>query len=268
MSPKTLSVTSDRGVVKVVIDNPPVNVLSLPMMGELTTLLASLRQDESARVVVFESADPEFFLAHVDFTLVDEENTDVGGTDGLNVFQALSEALRTLPQVTIVKLTGMARGGGAEFVVAADLSFAAIGSAGLGQIEAVGGIVPGGGGTQYLLDRVGRNRALEIVLGADLFDAETAERYGWINRALPADQIDAFVERIARNIADLPEGTIAAAKKALPPKDLSAGMRIEHEAWMGQFMKPVAEKLIRGGLAAGAQTREGERRLEDLLRSL
>lgn len=268
MSPKTLRVTSDRGVVTVVFDNPPVNVLSLPMMGELTTLLASLRQDENARVVVFESADPEFFLAHVDFTLVDEENADVGGTDGLNVFQALSEALRTLPQVTIVKLTGMARGGGAEFVVAADLSFAAIGSAGLGQIEAVGGIVPGGGGTQYLLDRVGRNRALEIVLGADLFDAQTAERYGWINRALPADRIDAFVERIARNIADLPEGTIAAAKSALPPNDLSAGLQIEHKAWASQFVKPAAEKLIRGGLAAGAQTREGERHLEDLLRSL
>jgi len=268
VSHKTLHVTSDRGVVTVVIDNPPVNVLSLAMMGELTALFASLRQDEDARVVVFESAAPEFFLAHVDFTLVDEENADLGGTDGPNIFQALSEALRTLPQVTIVKLTGMARGGGAEFVVAADLSFAAIGTAGLGQIEALGGIVPGGGGTQYLRNRVGRNRALEIVLGADLFDAQTAERYGWINRALPAEAIDAFVERIARNIADLPEGTIAAAKRALPPDDLSAGMLIEHAAWADQFVKPAAEKLIRGGLAAGAQTREGERRLEELMRLL
>ena len=268
MSQKTLQVTKDRGVVNVVIDNPPVNVLSLPMMSELMTLLASLRRDEDARVVVFESLDPEFFLAHVDFTLVDEENADVGGIDGLNVFQALNEALRTLPQLTIVKLTGMARGGGAEFVVAADLSFAATGTAGLGQIEAVGGIVPGGGGTQYLLNRVGRNRALEIVLGGDLFDAQTAERYGGINRALPADEIDAFVERIARNIADLPEGTIAAVKKALPPSDLSAGMRVEHEAWASQFVKPQAEKLIRAGLAAGVQTREGERRLEELMRSL
>jgi enoyl-CoA hydratase/carnithine racemase len=272
VSQPTLQVTRDRGVVRVVISNPPVNVLSLPLLGELVTLLSTLREDEDARVVIFESADPEFFLAHVDFTLVDDESAKgdptAGAPEGLNVFQAVGEALRTLPQVTIVKLTGLARGGGAEFVAAADLSFAAIGTAGLGQIEAIGGIVPGGGGTQYLLNRVGRNRALEIVLGADLFDAKTAERYGWINRALPADEIDAFVDRIARNIADLTEGTIAAAKHALPPDDLAAGMLREHQAWAGQFVKPAAEKLIRGGLAAGAQTREGERDLEGLMRSL
>ncbi|MFD0657114.1 enoyl-CoA hydratase/isomerase family protein [Thermocatellispora tengchongensis] len=264
--------TRDRGVVTVVIDNPPVNVLSLAMMADLMTLLTTLREDETAKVVVFESADPEFFIAHVDMTLVDDEEAaadpTAGAPAGLNVFQALGEALRTQPQVTIVKLAGMARGGGAEFVAAADMSFAAIGRAGLGQMEVLGGIVPGGGGTQYLLDRAGRNRALEIVLGADLFDAQTAERYGWVNRALPADEIDAFVDRLARNIADLPDGTIAAVKSALPPQDMAAGMLREHEAWASQFARPAAEKLLRGALAAGAQTRDGERRLEQLLRSV
>jgi len=268
----TLRVTGDRGVLRVVIDNPPVNVLGLTLMGDLAALLEGVREDADTQVVVFESADPEFFLAHVDFTLVDDENATAdptaGAPAGLNVFQALGEALRTLPQVTIVKLAGLARGGGAEFVTAADLSFGAIGRAGLGQIEALGGIVPGGGGTQYLLNRVGRNRALEIVLGADLFDARTAERYGWINRAVPADEIDTFVDRIARNIADLPDGTIAAAKQALPPQDLAAGMLREHEAWAGQFAKPAAETALRGGLAAGAQTREGERNLEEVMRSV
>ncbi|GLY31867.1 enoyl-CoA hydratase/isomerase family protein [Kineosporia sp. NBRC 101731] len=270
-TPETLHITRESGVMRVVIDNPPVNVLSLALMAELRTLLAGLPEDADTRVVVFESADPEFFLAHVDFTLVDDPaagDPTAGAPAGLNVFQALGEALRALPQVSIVKLTGLARGGGAEFVAAADLSFAAIGRAGLGQIEALGGIVPGGGGTQYLRDRVSRSRALEIVLGADLFDAETAERYGWVNRAVPAGEIDAFVDRIARNIANLPEGTIAAAKSALPPADLSAGMLLEHAAWASQFVKPAAEKLIRGGLAAGVQTREGERRLEDLMRAL
>jgi enoyl-CoA hydratase/carnithine racemase len=100
------------------------------------------------------------------------------------------ELLRHQPQVTIVKLAGMARGGGAEFVVAADMAFAAIGRGGIGQIEALMGIVPGGGGTQYLASRIGRNRALEAVLGADLHDAQTAERYGWVNRAVPADELD------------------------------------------------------------------------------
>ncbi|WP_199440887.1 enoyl-CoA hydratase/isomerase family protein [Umezawaea beigongshangensis] len=266
----TLRVTRDRGVVVVGIDNPPVNVLDLRTMTGLMTLLASLREDDTARVVVFESANPEFFIAHVDMTLVDDENADPtsGAPEGLNVFQALGEAVRTLPQVTIVKLAGLARGGGAEFVAAADMSFAAIGRAGLGQVEALSGIVPGGGGTQYPLARTGRNRALEIVLGADLFDAETAERCGWVNRALPADEIDAFVDRLARNVADLPDGTIGAVKHALPPGDLSAGMLREHEAWAGRFAGPAAEKLFRGALAAGAQTPDGERHLEDLLRSV
>ncbi|MEV4086260.1 enoyl-CoA hydratase-related protein, partial [Nonomuraea fuscirosea] len=95
----TLRVTSDRGVVRVVIDNPPVNVLSLAMMTDLMTLLATLREDRTAKVIVFESADPEFFIAHVDMTLVDDDedaaaDPTAGAPAGLNVFQALGEALR------------------------------------------------------------------------------------------------------------------------------------------------------------------------------
>jgi enoyl-CoA hydratase/carnithine racemase len=128
------------------------------------------------------------------------------------------------------------------------------------------GIIPGGAATQYLGHRLGRNRALEAVLGADLFDAETAERYGWINRALPADQIDTFVEMLAKNIATLPEGVIEATKKVLPPADLRPGLAIENRAWADLFIRPAAEQLIRGGLRDGAQTREGEKHLEALLR--
>jgi enoyl-CoA hydratase/carnithine racemase len=148
------------------------------------------------------------------------------------------------------------------------MAFAAEGRAGLAQCEALMGITPGGGATQYLSGRMTRGRALEVILGADLIDATTAERYGWINRALPAAELDGFVDRLARNIAALPEGVIAAAKKAVPPVDLREGFRREHEAWAGLFERPAAEKLIRGGLKAGAQTRHGERNLEGLLRAL
>jgi enoyl-CoA hydratase/carnithine racemase len=113
-----------------------------------------------------------------------------------------------------------------------------------------------------------RGRALEVILAADLVDAMTAERYGWINRALPASELDSFVERLARNIAALPVDVVAAAKRALPPKNLREGFQREHEAWAGLFERPAAEKLIRGGLKAGAQTKEGERNLEGLLRAL
>jgi enoyl-CoA hydratase/carnithine racemase len=241
-------------------------------MTELRQVLVAVADDPSVRVIVFDSADPDFFVAHVDMALIDEPHAfDELARDapaGLNVFQAFGETLRHQPQVTIVKLAGLARGGGAEFVAAADMSFAAVGPAGLGQVEALMGIVPGGGGTQYVADRMGRARALEVVLGADLFDAETAASYGWINRALPAGELDAFVDRLAIQIAALPPGVIAAAKRALPPNDLGAGLARENDAWAGLFVLPAAERLIRGGLAHGAQTREGERRLEALLREL
>ncbi|WP_280443976.1 enoyl-CoA hydratase/isomerase family protein [Nocardia brasiliensis] len=268
----TLRVRRVAGIAYVTLDNPPVNVLNVALMSDLRNLLAAVRDDDSVRVIVFDSADPEFFIAHVDMSLVDTPDAfaelEAGLPDGVNVFQALGETLRHQPQVTIVKLAGLARGGGAEFVAAADMTFAAIGRAGIGQIEALMGIVPGGGGTQYLTARVGRHRALEAVLGAELFDAETAQRYGWINRAVPADELDDLVDRLARNIAALPDGVIAAAKRAVAPEDLGAGLLREHHAWAGTFARPAAERLIRGGMANGAQTRAGERDLEGLLRGL
>jgi enoyl-CoA hydratase/carnithine racemase len=270
--PSRIRVSTRDGVAQVVIDNPPVNVMDVGLMSELVQFLAMVHDDPTVRVIVFESANPDIFVAHVDMSLIDAPDAFDALARQLpdlsNVFQAFAETLRRQPQVTIVKLKGLARGGGAEFVAAADLSFASIGQAGLAQCEALMGIIPGGAGTQLLLDRMTRGRALEIVLGADLFDAQTAERYGWINRALPADEIDAFVDRLARNIAALPEGVIAAAKQALPTSQLADGLKREHDAWAELFARPAAEALIRGGLRVGAQTLQGERDLEALLRSL
>jgi enoyl-CoA hydratase/carnithine racemase len=268
----TLRVKSEAGIVHVTLDNPPVNVLSIALMTELRDLLTALRDDESVRVIVFDSANPEFFIAHVDMTIGEQMDAlgelAMSAPEGVNVFQAVGELLRHQPQVTIVKLAGIARGGGAEFVAAADMAFAAIGRSGIGQIEALMGIVPGGGGTQYLANRIGRNRALEVVLSADLYDAETAERYGWINRALPADELDDFVDRLAHNIATLPDGVVEAAKSAIIPESLAEGLLRENDAWAGQIFRPAADQLIRDGLAHGAQTPDGERDLEGLLRRL
>lgn len=267
-----LSISHDAGVSTITINNPPVNVLDVSLMSELGRFLVSVRDDPNTRVLVFQSANPDFFIAHVDMTLIDEphafDELARDAPEGLNPFQAFGEFLRAQPQVTIVKLAGLARGGGAEFVAAADMAFAAEGLAGLAQCEALMGITPGGGATQYLTSRMTRGRALEVVLGAELIDAATAERYGWINRALPAGELDDFVDRLAHNIAALPEGVIAAAKKAMPAPDLREGFYREHDAWAGLFERPAAEKLIRGGLKAGAQTRDGERNLEDLMRGL
>ncbi|MFI0242635.1 enoyl-CoA hydratase/isomerase family protein [Streptomyces sp. NPDC016845] len=268
----TLRVSGENGVTRIVLDNPPVNALGTTMMRELRSVLTNLKEDSSARVVVFSSADPEFFIAHVDMRVGEERDTlqelAVSAPADVNVFQAIGELIRHQPQVTIVKLAGKARGGGAEFVAAADMAFAAVETAGLGQIEALMGIVPGGGGTQYLRDRVGRNRALEVILTADLFDAETAASYGWINRALPADELDEYVDRVARNIAALPDGIIEAAKHSLPADDFTEGLQRENDAWASTLSLPAAQRLMREGLQEGAQTPAGERDLEGLMRSV
>ncbi|HEX7301928.1 enoyl-CoA hydratase/isomerase family protein [Lentzea sp.] len=268
----TLRTSTDDGVLTVVFDNPPVNALGATTMRELRDLLKGLESDDSVKVVVFESANPEFFLAHVDIDVLDQreelEALAASAPEGVNVFQAVGEQIRHQPQVTIVKLAGKARGGGAEVVAAADLAFAAEETAGLGQIEALMGITPGGGGTQYLREKAGRNRALELVLTGDLVDARTAAAYGWVNRAVPAAELDEHVRRVARNIAALADGVVAAAKRALPPTGFGAGLVTENDAWASLVTRPAAQRLLSGAMAAGAQTVEGERDLEALLRGV
>lgn len=184
------------------------------------------------------------------------------------MFQAIGELLREQPQVTIVKLAGKARGGGAEFVAAADMAFAATETAGIGQIETLMGIVPSGGGTQYLLERVGRNRALEVVLTGELYDATTAAGYGWINRAVPAADLDAVVDAIAHNIAGLAAGVVRGAKEVLTPTRPQQGYHREETAWSALIAAPAARTLMSEALQRGAQTPEGEADLEHLMRSI
>jgi enoyl-CoA hydratase/carnithine racemase len=266
----TLHVRRDGKVLRVTLDNPPVNALSAYVMQDLRNLLLALREDESIAVIVFDSANPEYFIAHVDMNLGDQ--MDILGElaaqtpDGVNVFQAVGELLRQQPQVTIVKLRGTARGGGAEFVAAADMAFAARETAQLGQIEVLMGIIPAGGGTQYLAERMGRSRALELVLTGDAVDADTAAAYGWINRAFPDAELDAFVDRLAENIGSLADGVAAAVKRILAPEIPVTGYGQEETEWGALISRPAAGHLMSQSLMQGAQTIEGERDLEGLLR--
>ncbi|MBC8152695.1 MAG: enoyl-CoA hydratase/isomerase family protein [Bacteroidetes bacterium] len=157
-----LHVVINAGVAQVTINHPPVNVLGVTLITELGRFAAAVRYDEQVRVVVLQSADPEFFVAHVDMELVNHPDAfeQLRATDyelsSLNLFQQLHERWRTLPQVTIAKISGLARCGGNELVMALDMRFAARGRTGLAQSEVLMGIIPGGGGTQYLTRLVGR----------------------------------------------------------------------------------------------------------------
>jgi enoyl-CoA hydratase/carnithine racemase len=268
----TLHLSIADGIAEIVLDNPPVNVISAVMMKELDSVLGEFRGDDAVRVIVFSSANPDFFLAHVDMHILDQEDVlselAAATSNGVNVFQAVGELLRNQPQAIIVKLAGKARGGGAEFVAAADMVFAATETAGIGQIESLMGIVPSGGGTQYLLERVGRNRALEIVLTGDLYDATTAAAYGWINRAVPAAELDEFVDRLAHTIAALPDGVALRAKEVFSPVRPLEGYAREETAWSSLIEGPIARRLMSRALELGAQTPQGEADLEQLMRSV
>lgn len=271
------------GVAVVTIDNPPLNLSDATLLPSLRRFVAAVRGDENVRVIVFDSADPDLFIAHGDMEFVTDPEVMAAAVaatiavdpeadfpEGLNLMQVVHEEVRSLPQVTIGKLAGLARGGGNEFFMALDMRFAAIGKSGQAQPEVKLGIMPGGGGTQYLTSLVGRSRALEIILGAQLVDAELAERYGLVNRAVPADEIDRFVDTLARGIGALPPEIVAAVKGAVTAA--AAPVTTEKLAIENSMLLPLftsdAATIAHKLLAAGMQTREGERNLEALLAAL
>jgi enoyl-CoA hydratase/carnithine racemase len=258
---KLLKTTVDRGVATVLIDNPPINLFDMPMIEEMIRLGHELEADDDVRVVIFESADPDFFIAHVDITLI--QQLPEAGSDRpttLSFFHEMLEKFRTMPKVTIGKITGRARGGGSELLLALDMRFASYGAV-LNQPEVAIGIIPGGGGSARLPRLVGRGRALEIVLGCEDITAEVAERYGYINRALPPEELSPFVERLAHRIASFPAEAIALAKSAV---DSGEGMTtpealLEEEHCLNQAL---ATQAARDGMQKfmelGGQTREVE----------
>ncbi|MGH8983068.1 MAG: enoyl-CoA hydratase/isomerase family protein [Acidimicrobiia bacterium] len=258
---EALSVEVDAGVAFVTLDHPPVNLLDATMIGDLWSVANRFADDDTARVVVVRSADTEFFVAHADLRLIQQLPRDVTerGTE-LAVIHQLMERWRTLPQVTIAQIDGRARGGGSEFVLSLDLRFAARGRAVLSQPEVSVGIIPGGGGTQRLPHLVGRGRALEIVLGCADFDADTAERYGWVNRALAPEELGPFVERLARRMEAFPPDAVRRAKLAVDAAMPGNDAGLIEEAY--QFNRTLADAELDArmerALALGAQTREGE----------
>jgi enoyl-CoA hydratase/carnithine racemase len=256
-----LRVCTEAGVATVTIDHPPINLLDAALIRDLAQVGVDLEADPNLRVVVFESANSDFFIAHVDVALIQALPTEVGPKPTeLSFFHQMVERFRTLPQVTIGKIEGRARGGGSEFLLSLDLRFGSIGRAVLAQPEVALGIIPGGSGTQRLPRLVGRGRALEIILGCEDFDAELAERYGYINRALPAGDLSSFVDRLARRIASFPPEAIALAKASVDAAELPTreGLLEEAHAFQRSLATPAARERMAAFLAAGGQTPEME----------
>ena len=190
----------------ITFNNPPINMFVPATIVELGALMTDLEADPSVKVVVFQSANPEFFVAHLDVAKAAER------PEVLGLWRDLVLRLVSMPVVSIAKVRGRTRGIGNEFVLACDMRFASRQGALFGQPEIGVGLIPGGGALEWLPRLVGRSRALEIVLSADDFDADIAERYGWVNRTLDDEDLDAFVDALVRRLASFDRETLGAAK--------------------------------------------------------
>jgi enoyl-CoA hydratase/carnithine racemase len=208
----TLTVTKHSPTYwRVTLNNPPINLYDQQFVEHLQALTEQLENDDEVNIVVFDSADPDYFIAHIDLTGIDKFSLEPGPT-GLAPWPDLVSRWQNASFVTVGLLRGRARGVGSEFLQALDIRFASREKAVLSQIEVGTGVIPGGGGLERLPLLIGRARALEVIIGADDFDADTAALYGWVNRAIPDVEIEGFVERFATRVASFDHKLIAAVK--------------------------------------------------------
>ena len=255
----------EAGVAVVTIDHPPINLMTLDVFIDLARAVERLAGDDDVRALVLRSADPDWFIAHFDVEAILSFPTDQPQPTELNGFHAMCEQLRTMPKPTIAQIAGRVGGGGSEVALSCDMRFATPGAV-FSQPEVALGILPGGSGTVRLPRLIGRSRALEVILGCDDVDAATAERWGWINRVIPDDDITTFVDRLAGRIASFPAHAVGAAKASVVRSEIDVVDQLlgEGAAFNATLAEPSAQSAMRRFLDLGGQTPEGERRLGDL----
>jgi enoyl-CoA hydratase/carnithine racemase len=266
----TLATRREGAVLFAEIDAPPMNLLGPELVHDLVSLIRSTEADDGVRVVVFTSADPDYFISHVDITRVPQYRAEAAVLTGEASIASLFRHLSASRLVTIAQIEGRVRGAGSEFVLACDLRFAARESAIFAQFESAFGQIPGGGGTQYLTRLMGRARALEVLLSADDYDADLAERYGWINRAVPAGDVARFVHALAHRIANFPPAGHTAIKDRINAITLAPAddFRRDSDLFAEQVKSDETQSLIRAAMQRGFQTREAELDLGGMVEAL
>jgi enoyl-CoA hydratase/carnithine racemase len=257
---ETLQVRREGAVSFVTLSAPPMNLLGTELVRDLVSLIRDAEADHEMRVLVFRSADPDYFISHVDVTRIKEYREEAARLVGEPSIGLLFRHLSASRLVSIAQIEGRVRAAGSEFVLACDMRFAARESAVFAQFEAAFGAIPGAGGVQHLARLMGRGRALEVLLSVDDFDADVAERYGWINRALPRSELGGFVDALARRIAGLPAAGLAAIKEAVNAIELAPveAFRGDSQRFLEGMRDPEAQRRIGAALARGFQTREAE----------
>ena len=267
---ETLTAHIDGAVLFAEIAAPPMNLLGPELVRDLVSLIQRAEADKTFKVLVFRSADPDYFISHVDLTQVAAYRAEAAKLTGEASIALLFRHLSASRLVTIAQIEGRVRSAGSEFVLACDMRFAARESAIFAQFESAFGQIPGGGATQYLARIMGRARALEVLLSAEDYDAELAERYGWINRALPANTLSDFVTTLAQRIARFPAAGQAAIKDrinaiTLAPTD---DFRRDSDLFGEGVHTAETQRLIETAMQRGLQTRDAEMDLASMLADL
>ena len=267
-----VKVTVAGRVATVTIDNPPINLITQALFAELRDLVGTLKDDPNLTVVVFKSADPDFFLAHFDVSSILEFPIDgeAERATEISAYHLMCERLRTMDKVTIAQIEGRVGGGGSELVSSMDMRFGVKGKTIVNQMEVPLGILPGGTGTQRLPRLVGRGRAMEIVLGGDDLDAETAERWGYLNRIFDAADIEAHVSALANRIGSFPVEAVRLAKASVTAAELPLAQGLQEEGYLfARLLRTEsAQTNMREFLEIGGQTREGELKVGELAAAL
>ena len=234
----TFKATQSDGILTVTFDFGTVNVQGQEMLADLNSLAMRLERDRQTKVVVFQSANPEIWVCHYDTELLKDMSTEAVSRDEAQLLdlQSVCERISKVPQATIAKLEGFARGGGHELALALDMRFAARGKFKFMQMEVGMGILPCGGGASRMARQTGLGRALEIILSARDFDADEAEALGTINKALEPEEIGPYVDALAQRIAQFPAESINACKQAVHAStDQPIGDALKEEAyWLYQ----------------------------------
>ena len=264
---ETLTVRREGAVLFADIAAPPMNLLGPELVRDLVTLIQDAEADDTVQVLVFASADPDYFISHVDLNRISEYRAEAAKLAGEASIALLFRHLSASRLVTIAQIEGRVRAAGSEFVLACDMRFAARESAIFCQFEPAFGLLPGGGAAQHLVRLMGRARALEVMLSAQDYDAELAERYGWINRAVPADELDDFVRSLAHRVAGFPAiGHVAVKERvnsiALAPAE---DFRRDSDIFGEAVRTPEVQGRIRAAMERGLQTRDAEMTLAQIL---
>jgi enoyl-CoA hydratase/carnithine racemase len=250
---------------RVTFHNPPYNIYGPETMPQLNEVITAIETDPKVKVVVFDSDVPDFFLTHYDFVPPLTDTTSLpNGPTGLPPLPDMLVRLSKAPVVSIVSIRGRATGVGSELALASDMRFASREKAILSQWEIGAALVPGGGPMARLPRLMGRGRALEVLLTGNDIDGELAERYGYVNRALPDAELDKFVDTMARRIAKFDKQSIADIKhlvdaSSLPPNEAIAA---EWDGFIGSVKRPAAQQQIKKLMELGMQTKaDVEKRL-------